>query len=866
MDSLPADEESALSPDGSPTGTHRSGSWSLSLVRMHPELSPTKAPPRCPSAGGPSPVSSAPCRSRSSDGLSRYASDQSQALLFPALGAAMTVASGRRCLAVPSWRACATPEWVAAVVSVVPLAVLAGCWFAVDGLTTAGWYAALYASTALAMLLFVALHFALSTQRLLCQLATVLTTDESQPAPDHRLRFLQLALQARPTIALAPADPLAFMWTELQAWALQSEGYVVTNATGVILWANAALLHYFGYAKEELLQQNVRVLMPNPYASQHDYFMRRHVNTGVCCMLGKAREVPALDKSGGQSVVMLELDRRTDPLDAANQLFVGRIDFHREDPRLQAAREALAAMAGRPTEALRGLDDVREPVVASDAQGTVLFANAAACTVFQWTPAELVGENVRVLMAEPFASAHDGFMQAYLRRAEAAQQQGLTWPPSRLVGSGRDVMAMAKSGQRVRVFLMVTRLDRPSGDPRHCVFVAKMVPVSPADGSPPTSPLEPGAASPVRLGAAGWWGSPGSPARSLRTASPPLPSRGGGGSTASCCSIDGSAEPPVTHAVPPVKLRCFERRRCTAVVLALEEVGGGGGPAAPDDLGVVLELVGSHCSHHRGVPYWLVGAQLVVVFNAPGQPNACHRFSAASFMLQVAHAFAHTPAARRCVLRAAAAAADGLWGSWGCHPLLTGHVLQHAGILLHAHRESQVCNPVLDGPLHQELQYSHSCRLVNRASVSEPGAPPTVLEVYELVAPREGDPSVWMYQLPAAAPPPSPWALAWRRLPLELDPQASPRPLLEEACRLVQLSLDECPTDTTACWLLAVLQSLGRHPRRPGALRRCGPLTYRLQFDSLGSVGWASPRSQEVSVRCSPHAWGSPNRSSGRDG
>lgn len=35
-----------------------------------------------------------------------------------------------------------------------------------------------------------------------------------------------------------------------------------THSADTIMWANAALLHYFGYTMDELLQQNIRVLMP----------------------------------------------------------------------------------------------------------------------------------------------------------------------------------------------------------------------------------------------------------------------------------------------------------------------------------------------------------------------------------------------------------------------------------------------------------------------------------------------------------------------------------------------------------------------------------------------------------------------------
>eukprot|EP00667_Euglena_gracilis_P000683 EG_transcript_683 len=814
-------------------------SWQGCPLAQRSDFSPKSV------AGGPSAPSLPRGRTSLCSDLSRRIS---QPLLGPALGDSQ--ASSRLISTSdnggPSWWACAAPEWVAVAVPLLVLLVTTACWFAVGGLTARGWYAALYAALTLAMLLFVFLHLTLSTQRLLQDISDSLVTllaehdDETQSvAWDDRFWFLHDLLRIDKAEAVVPRDPLDFIWAELQALPTGPEGYVVTNTTGVIMWANAALLHYFGYTMDELLQQNIRVLMPNPYASQHDYFMRKHVDTGVCCVLGKSREVPALDKSGTQSVVMMGLDDRIDPLDATNRLFIAKMDFNSEDAPLQTARHRLASSVP-VTEALKALAAVPEAVVATNAQGIILFANQKAYDLFQWPDEGLLGENVRVLMAEPFASAHDGFIKSYQTRAENALHQGASWPTSKMVGSGRDVMAMAKSGHRVRVFLMLTRMDRPSGRPRHCVFVAKMVHVSQDDSANPAA-------------------SDGTDSThdSVRAA-PPL---AGGARTCPVNALDlrrGSTTLTIRTTVSNVAdmaVRRFLPRRCTVVGLIVEGLGSSVDPAALHrDFTVVMGLVSTQCSQQRGTPHWVVGTQLFVVFNLPALPNQCHRTSAATFMLQLAQAFAAAPLAQRCTLRMAAVSADTFCTQWGSHQLLTGNPLHCASVLLSAQRESRTKNPVIDGCLFEELQYTFECRRVNRAVLPEGG---TVLDVYELLAVREASTDQWVYELPAEDQPQVHWSLAWAHLPLfpESGPFMSPHSTLADACRLLQLHLTDNPADATARWLLALLEQRRRRALPPAACRRqCGPLAYWLQFDAVPRRGAADACGDDAT----PASWTDP--------
>lgn len=77
------------------------------------------------------------------------------------------------------------------------------------------------------------------------------------------------------------------------------DGIVVINEEGIIQSCNGAALRIFGYTRAELIGQNVSQLMPEPYRSTHQDFIRAYVAGRPARIIGVGqRQLPGKRKSG----------------------------------------------------------------------------------------------------------------------------------------------------------------------------------------------------------------------------------------------------------------------------------------------------------------------------------------------------------------------------------------------------------------------------------------------------------------------------------------------------------------------------------------------------------------------------------------
>lgn len=76
------------------------------------------------------------------------------------------------------------------------------------------------------------------------------------------------------------------------------EGIIRIDRVGRITAFNKAAERIFGYTAEEVLDQNVKMLMPSPYREEHDTYIGNYVATGQRKVIGAGREVVGQRKNG----------------------------------------------------------------------------------------------------------------------------------------------------------------------------------------------------------------------------------------------------------------------------------------------------------------------------------------------------------------------------------------------------------------------------------------------------------------------------------------------------------------------------------------------------------------------------------------
>jgi PAS domain S-box-containing protein len=95
------------------------------------------------------------------------------------------------------------------------------------------------------------------------------------------------------------------------------------------------------------------------------------------------------------------------------------------------------------------LNTVEEAIITIDHEGIVKDLNPSAARVFGYSPEEVVGRNVRMLMPEPYRREHDGYLRAYLNTGHG-----------KVIGRGRgrEVMGQRKDGSIFPMELSVSEM------------------------------------------------------------------------------------------------------------------------------------------------------------------------------------------------------------------------------------------------------------------------------------------------------------------------------------------------------------------------------------------------------------------------
>eukprot|EP00667_Euglena_gracilis_P007234 EG_transcript_7307 len=302
---------------------------------------------------------------------------------------------------------------------------------------------------------------------------------------EARLRYLQeTVLSARSIVThmaedveadAAVFDPLHYVRLEMAAHEHVSDGHIIVDDLGTILWCNEALSRYFSYDHGSLVSENIRLLMPHPYNTAHDRLMRQY--DPECTMkkiVGCTRHLPVVDRNGRHSQVYLTIEERRDPLDDSHHIFLAKMVWSRE-PELHITLQEHVTAGMSMLEACEAIHTHWDHFLLINGRGTILFANDGICSLLRWRKDDLQGKNISVLMNPEVGEGHDALLDQYLRRVEESQAAGTGVPASTVVAKGRDLYARCHDGEYVRIWLTVHRVEAPSGAAADCCFVGTMV-------------------------------------------------------------------------------------------------------------------------------------------------------------------------------------------------------------------------------------------------------------------------------------------------------------------------------------------------------------------------------------------------------
>lgn len=214
------------------------------------------------------------------------------------------------------------------------------------------------------------------------------------------------------------------------------DGIISIDQSGTVTTFNPAAERIFGFMANEVIGRNIKMLMPEPFHSEHDGYLANYQRTGQAKIIGIGREVVGLRKDG-----------TTFPMDLAISVFrLGQGTCFTGIVRDITERKRAEQELREAEERMRSIvDHVVDGIISIDEYGVVESYNPAAERIFGYSSSEVIRRNVKMLMPEPFHDEHDGYLANYLRSREP-----------KIIGIGREVVGRRKDGSTFPMDLAVS--------------------------------------------------------------------------------------------------------------------------------------------------------------------------------------------------------------------------------------------------------------------------------------------------------------------------------------------------------------------------------------------------------------------------
>ena len=172
-----------------------------------------------------------------------------------------------------------------------------------------------------------------------------------------------------------------------------TDGIITIDESGIVESYNTAAARLFQYTANEVIGQNVKMLMPEPYRSQHDHYLQRYHNSGERRCLGLGfREVEGRRKDGS----CFPMDLSISEMELGNaHLYIGMVRdiTQRKDAEINMAKLSQA------------VEQSADTVMITDKNGIIEYVNSGFEETTGYTRHEAIGRTPNLVKSGEMGKA-----------------------------------------------------------------------------------------------------------------------------------------------------------------------------------------------------------------------------------------------------------------------------------------------------------------------------------------------------------------------------------------------------------------------------------------------------------------------------
>ncbi len=258
-----------------------------------------------------------------------------------------------------------------------------------------------------------------------------------------------------------------------------ADAVIIINDVGTISFFNRTAENLWGYRREEVIGENVRMLMPDTHSHSHDQYLSNYKHTRRAKVIGIGREVEALCQDGSTVPILLTLsearlgngsiytafikditEKKRLEQEVQNQLEQTRAseeELRQNMEELESTQEAMRKKELEMSGQLQAIDNTLA-TIEMDMQGHLLKANQTMQEILAYTEAELKGQHHSLIVEDSYAKSRD-YLQFWNDLRKGKAQSG-------------EFKQISSTGQEVWMQATYTPVFNQQGEPIKVISLA----------------------------------------------------------------------------------------------------------------------------------------------------------------------------------------------------------------------------------------------------------------------------------------------------------------------------------------------------------------------------------------------------------